>query len=292
MEIDEENDLEAVLGKIWDLHDKLSDAIHSISRDHFLRSSVSKPRHPDDFYYHHSSQKGTGPGSDQSAGRKKNKPAGFVFVKGFTLEEDDESPSVQEAKSLNAIRTALENLEDQLELFHNMQAQQRVERDVALARLEQSRVILAMRLADHRGKRYKFIEEAQELVGDVHEERHFVSTESLFGSAPRSPGENSLETKGKCSNILLNVLFSSFDFVKKSLRLDLAGGILGNAALVAFSVLALMRMQQAGFKEHHSLVYPPRQEDVLYTQTLTKVSRPPDSSSRHVKQLDVLSARG
>ncbi|PSS34264.1 Plastid division protein [Actinidia chinensis var. chinensis] len=31
-------DIEAVLENIWDLHDKLSDAIHSISRSHYLHS--------------------------------------------------------------------------------------------------------------------------------------------------------------------------------------------------------------------------------------------------------------
>ena len=39
---------------------------------------------------------------------------GFVSVKGFS---DDDS-AIREAKSFNAIRTALENLEDQLEFLH------------------------------------------------------------------------------------------------------------------------------------------------------------------------------
>ena len=96
MEIEE---IEAVLEKIWDLHDKLSDAIHSISRVHFL--SIKSLRKSD-----------------------KNKPLnnvdenrfGFVYAKDFRADEDD--LAIQEAKSLNAIRTALENLEDQLEFFH------------------------------------------------------------------------------------------------------------------------------------------------------------------------------
>nr|GMC68430.1 plastid division protein PDV1 [Ipomoea batatas] len=202
MEVEEEKEIEAVLEKIWDLHDKLSDAIHSITRAHFL-NSINKPRKPDDLYFHHRSKKRTGPDSDQNAGWKNE----------FRVDEEDDSAAVHEAKSLNAIRTALENLEDQLEFFHTVQTQQRVERDVALARLEQSRIILAMRLADHK-------------------------------------------------------------------------------ALVAFSMLALMHMQHAGCKERHFLDYPPRREDVLHNQTHTKVSRPQDSSSSGVKQLDVLSARG
>lgn len=93
MEVEE---IDAVLEKIWDLHDKLSDAIHSISRTHFLRSVKSSLR--------------TNNNSDDTGNRN-----GFVFVKGFP--PVDES-AIQEAKSLNAIRTALENLEDQLEFFH------------------------------------------------------------------------------------------------------------------------------------------------------------------------------
>lgn len=90
-------EIEAILEKIWDLHDKLSDAIHSISRTHFLNSTKTLRKSNN-----HKSSDDNGPG--------------FVFVKDFPLEGDDSS--VQEAKSLNAIRTALENLEDQLELFH------------------------------------------------------------------------------------------------------------------------------------------------------------------------------
>lgn len=97
MEIEE---IEAILEKIWDLHDKLSDAIHSISRAHF-HNSVKFVRKSD-----------------------KSKPLnnfdenrfGFVYAKGFRT--DDVDLAIREAKSLNAIRTALENLEDQLEFFH------------------------------------------------------------------------------------------------------------------------------------------------------------------------------
>ncbi|KAM6593115.1 hypothetical protein CsatA_000818 [Cannabis sativa] len=42
---------------------------------------------------------------------------GFVFVKDFRLHPDADS-AIREAKSLNAIQTALENLEDQLEILH------------------------------------------------------------------------------------------------------------------------------------------------------------------------------
>lgn len=94
-------EIDPVLEKIWDLHDKLSDAILSISRTHFLHSVNSVIR--------------------SDSGRKRNgvpendeNRNGFVFVKGFPLDDS----AIREAKSLNAIRTALENLEDQLEFLH------------------------------------------------------------------------------------------------------------------------------------------------------------------------------
>lgn len=96
MEIEE---IEAVLEKLCDLHDKLSDAIHSISRAHFL-NSVKAPKK-----------------SDKKNVVSDEKTGGYVFYKDFRVEQDDDS-AIQEAKSLNVIRTALENLEDQLEFFH------------------------------------------------------------------------------------------------------------------------------------------------------------------------------
>lgn len=96
MEIEE---IEAVLEKIWDLHDKLSDEIHLISRSHFLKSVKPSSR----------SEK-------RKTTHSEDKRPGYVFIKGFAV--DDNDSTIQEAKSLNAIRTALENLEDQLEFFH------------------------------------------------------------------------------------------------------------------------------------------------------------------------------
>lgn len=118
----EEKEIEAVLEKIWDLHDKFSDAIHSISRAHFL-SSVKSRGKTEDFHFPHRSTKNLEADSDQNAhgnGVRSdgNKIPGFVFVKEFRVGDEDDLAAVREAKSLNAIRTALENLEDQLEFLH------------------------------------------------------------------------------------------------------------------------------------------------------------------------------
>ncbi|CAI9274128.1 unnamed protein product [Lactuca saligna] len=259
----EMEEVEAVLEKIWDLHDKLSDAIHSISRSHFLHS-VKALRSSNDLF-----DRAADNNKKVSDGEVKG---GFVYVKDFPIEEDDHS-AIHEAKSLNSIRTALENLEDQLEFFHTVQTQQRAERDAAIARLEESRIVLALRLADHHGKNYKVIEEARAFVGQV--QNHSCSY-------------NNIEKK---SNILVNVVISSFNFAKKSLKVDHVGGLFGNAALFAVSMLALLHLHQVADRDrdrdHHGYISDLHQ--VKVNTNVTKVYIPEGSSSNG---LDVLSARG
>ncbi|GAA0166418.1 hypothetical protein LIER_40188 [Lithospermum erythrorhizon] len=240
MEIEE---IEAVLERVWELHDKLSDAIHSVSRAHFLTA------------------------------RKAQTKKGVA--------------DVEEAKSLHSIRTALEHLEDQLDFFHTVQTQQRAERDVAIARLEQSRLVLAMRLAEHHGKKHNVIKEAKAFVGDVREVSRFISPENLYGPSGEST-DNLVPNQGKRFNVF-NLLWSKIDFIKRVLKLDQMGGLIGNAALVALSMLLLM--QQAGLKGKNSLKQLPMQGDFLkrnQTVSPSEGSSPSGSSM----QLDVLLARG
>lgn len=114
MELDE---IEAILEKIWDLHDKLSDAIHSISRTHFLNSvkALKKPLEKRNKPYASNHNNNS---SNLNEAVEENGRPGFVFVKDFRGSDDDDVSAILEAKSLNAIRTALENLEDQLDFFH------------------------------------------------------------------------------------------------------------------------------------------------------------------------------
>ncbi|KAB1204976.1 Plastid division protein PDV1 [Morella rubra] len=279
MELEE---IEAILEKIWDLHDKLSDAIHSISRTHFLNSvkALRKPEKIKKLYSGKSNQNG--------AVEENGRATGFVFVKDFRADEDDDS-AIQEAKSLNAIRTALENLEDQLEFFHTVQMQQQVERDAAVARLEQSRIVLAMRLAEHHGKKYKVIEEALAFVGDVHDAGQFVSPENLSGPEYSPSGEKSATHEGNTSNILIKVLLSSCNFAKKSLKLDHMGGILGNAALVAVSMIAWLHLHQVAYKER-----PQNSQDNVYRNRNARQTSWVEESSPNggLSQLDVLAGRG
>ncbi|XP_052184446.1 plastid division protein PDV1 [Diospyros lotus] len=278
MEMDE---LEAVLEKIWDLHDKLSDAILAITRSHYLHSLKSLRK---------SDAAVLAPSGNKADDDLR---AGFVFVKDFPV--DDDYSAVQEAKSLKAIRTALENVEDQLEFFHTVQVQQRAERDAAIARLEQSRIILAMRLAEHHGKKYKVIEEALAFVADVRDAGRFVSPDNLYGSAPFRPGEHFAPCEGRRSSNLIKFLISGFEFAKKSLKIDQMGGILGNAALVAISMLALLHLHQVPYQGEQVLEVPGEQEDAAgYNTSGRKVSSwlEDSSSTGHLTNLDVMLARG
>ena len=166
--------------------------------------------------------------------------------------------------------------------------QQRAERNAAIAQLEQSRIVLAMRLAEHHGKKYKVIEEALAFVGDIQEANHFVSPEKLYRTPFSSSGENLATREGNRPNIFYNVLVSSFNFAKKSLKLECLGGVLGNAALVAVSMIALLQLQQVAHRDDHQ-----RHEDVFGNRRVRKVSRLPVSSSDdRLSNLDVLLARG
>lgn len=174
-------------------------------------------------------------------------------------------------------------------LLKTVQVQQRAERDAAIARLEQSRIVLALRLSEHHGKKYKVIEEALAFVGDVCDASGFVTPENLFGP-PISPGDNLANSEGKRPNILMRVLVSSVNFAKKTLKLDNMGGLLGNAALVAVSMIALVHLQQVSVKEQPQML-----DDKMYVnRNARKTSRMDggSSSTGRFSNLDVLLARG
>lgn len=172
--------------------------------------------------------------------------------------------------------------------LQTIQLQQRAEKDAAIARLEQSRIILALRLAEHHGKKYQVIEEALAFVGDVHDASRFISPDNLCNS-PTSPSKNIMSPGGQ-ANRFIKVLVSSFNFAKNSLKLDHMGGILGNAAIIAVSMIAMLHLQQVSYKEH-----PQRQKDTVYNRRGSKIRSQLEGSSStngRSKNLDVFLARG
>ncbi|PAN05114.1 hypothetical protein PAHAL_1G116000 [Panicum hallii] len=219
---------EAVLERIWDLHDRLSDAILASSRAHLLLPPPPPPP--------------TAPpagGARLRCGGGGGRDGG-VFVKGCA----GAAEAVAEARSLHAIRSALEDLEDHLQFLHTVQSQQRAERDAAIARLEQSRLVLAMRLAEHQGKRYRVIDEALAFVGEVSDKSRFISPEDVCATHSEDDAEHN---RGSSSRIMSSMLSCSLSLAKNSLRLDKIGGALGNAAVFAVSMLAFLQLHQIAF---------------------------------------------
>lgn len=171
-------------------------------------------------------------------------------------------------------------------VFQSIQVQQRAERDAAIARLEQSRIVLALRLAEHHGKKYKVIEEALAFVGDVHDASCF---DNFHGPSCSPSGDNMVTHGGKKFNIVSNVLVSSFNFAKKFLKLDNMGSIMGNAALYAISMIALLHLHQVANKEHQQK----HENNIYINRKAVRTSRSQEvSSNDRLSNLDVLLARG
>ncbi|XP_057547422.1 plastid division protein PDV1-like [Amaranthus tricolor] len=270
----EMEEIEAVLDKISDLHDKLSDAIHSISRTHFL-SSTKSFKNNNNSADHNNFKSNECHFFDHDFKTNNENVNGFVFFK---------DSAIAEAKSLNSIRSALEHLEQQLGFLDTVQIQQRAERDAAVARLEQSRIILAVRLAEHHGKRYKVIDEAMDFVGSVRDATScFMGPENSSNPPASAPFDHSMQQKGVDANIFVKLLFAGLDSAKRTLQLDKLSGVLGNTALFALSMLAMLHLQQATYKDNIGL---------KHYRTVKKSSLRDSSSSAQSSPLDVRFARG
>ncbi|XP_047060759.1 plastid division protein PDV1-like [Lolium rigidum] len=202
----------AVLETIWDLHDKVSDAIHALSRAHFLRT-VRR--------------------------RAGDRPAGLVYIKGVPDEEADLNAVAEEARSLHAIRAALEDLEDQLECFLAVHLQQEAERDVALQRLQQSHIMLSIRLKEHHGKNCKVIEEASEFINNVYHDIWPSLSVNKPEKSRSNSGVNATEKKEKGSNFFGWMVSSSLDLARNSLNMKNIGGLLGNSAVLAVGMVTM-----------------------------------------------------
>ncbi|KAL5975877.1 hypothetical protein ACLOJK_020205 [Asimina triloba] len=290
---------EALLEKIWEIHDKLSDAIHAITRSHFLKSLKSLKKSP-----------------------------GVVYTKDFHASSYDEA-AIAEARSLSAIRSALESLEDQIEFFHvtlspslccripfsfclmffmeiykplglvykplisavcqTFKSQQWSERAAAISQLEQSCNVLAARLADHHGNKSKVIEEAMAFVGNVKEN-------SRFSVQQNHCVEKLANHQRKGPNLWVQAFVSSFSSAAKSLKLEQMGGVLGHAALIAVGMLAFLQLHQVASKDDDLVVEACQaQDDSVHMKRRVKsisVQWGSPSMAYVNKHLDVLQARG
>jgi len=179
-------DIGVVLARASELHAKISDAIERAMRYEFLQttSRAGLRRSPN-----------TGVAEVVAVENGLSSPSSSA---GFDSKEYDSDsydrggggglPAVAapsgagdvnaEARSLSAIRDALEVLEEQLEALQAMQQQQRVDRDMALAELEESRGILLGMLKKHRGQEREVVREALAFAGE-HVEQETEEEEDL-----------------------------------------------------------------------------------------------------------------
>lgn len=253
-------EMEAVMERAWDLHDRISDAILSLSKSHFIHSIRKKPPSslPPSF---------SAPGNqdhgclkhDQNAAQQhisNGAPAPGPFPPNCAdfLQEED---LFAETRSLNAIRNALEVLENQLYFLHTLQLQQRADKDAALMRLEESRLMLLRRLREHRGRDLTVIQEALAFASDRDEAEdihsnpfaHQNSSTREANKAVRcnkneKTDENNENLQNKCQTGLTCFLNFSIQFMKNSEPLHRMAGVVAKVALIAVSMLTVLQLQQ------------------------------------------------
>jgi hypothetical protein len=145
-----------------------------------------------------------------------------------------------------------------------------------------------MRLAEHHGKNYGVLEEALAFVGSIKSNSHYVSPDHLYDSSRNPDGANSIPD-GIESNFVINAFASTFGFAKRALGFNHVKGVLGNAAIFAISVVAMLHLHQVATSEHHLQ----KKEDRFYRSQQRKTyGRDKSSADRSLDHLDVMMARG
>ncbi|XP_010255005.1 PREDICTED: plastid division protein PDV2-like [Nelumbo nucifera] len=118
---------------------------------------------------------------------------------------DDGGQADDEAESLLNIRDALESLEEQLASLQVLQQQQRYEREVTLAEIDNSRKILLKKLEEYKGEDLEVIHEASAFASETVEQKDDL----LLPPYPSRPPH---------SLVLDNSYSSHFSFARKFYR--------------------------------------------------------------------------
>lgn len=253
-------EMEAVMERAWDLHDRISDAILCLSKSHFMHSIRKKPPNPLPPSF-------SAPGNqnhgclkhDQNAAQHhiSNGAADPVSVPAHCADFLQEEDLFAETRSLNAIRNALEVLENQLYFLHTLQLQQRADKDAALMRLEESRLMLLRRLREHHGRELTVIQEAlafasdRDEAEDIHSNRCARQNSStretnkpVCCNKNEKTDENSENLQNKCQTGLTCFLNFSIQFMKNSEPLHRMAGVVAKVALIAVSMLTVLQLRK------------------------------------------------
>ncbi|KAJ7967369.1 plastid division protein PDV2-like [Quillaja saponaria] len=121
------------------------------------------------------------------------------------IEMNDAEDEDEEAERLLNIADALESLETQLSSLQALQLQQRYEKEVALAQIENSRKLLLDKLKEYKGKELEVIHEASTFAAETVEQNHDL----LLPPYPSRP---------PYSMCLENGFVSQIPFMHKSVR--------------------------------------------------------------------------
>ncbi|KAG2705557.1 hypothetical protein I3760_05G060700 [Carya illinoinensis] len=151
----EEEGIGLVLARATELRFKISNCIHK---------ATSTPSH----------------GPEQEDGKKQGGGEG--------QEEEEEEEEEEEMERLLNISDALQSLETQLSSLQTLQQQQRYEREVALAEIENSRKMLLDKLKEYEGKDLEVIHEASAFACETVEHNNDLQLPPY----PSRPPKNSL----------------------------------------------------------------------------------------------------
>ncbi|CAM6091921.1 unnamed protein product [Calypogeia fissa] len=170
----EPDEIGVVLARASELHAKITDAIERALKSEFLLSTSGgrSPKNGDSAAAVSAGDNASGGSPTSDSGRGGGKESSSRRTSESDGSHEQRGDGSAEARSLGAIRDALEVLEEQLEaLQQTVQQQQRTEKDAALAELEESRRILLRRLKDHRGREWEVVHEALAFAGEPVDDR-------------------------------------------------------------------------------------------------------------------------
>ena len=140
-------------------------------------------------------------------------------------------------------------------LSQAVQSQQQAERDFALARLEQSRIMLAIRLKEHHGNNHKVIDEASDFVRNAYQD----VWPSLSANKPEKCADSSNDM-AKGPNFFARMVSSGLAIAGSSFSIKNLGGALGNGAAFAIGIVTLLQLRWLASGAHSPTVgnYPYR----------------------------------
>jgi len=126
-----------------------------------------------------------------------------------------------------------------------VQSQQQAERDFALARLEQSRIMLAIRLKEHHGNNHDVIDEASDFVRNAYQD----VWPSLSVNKPEKCADSSNDM-AKRPNFFARMVSSSLAIAGSSFSIKNLGGALGNGAAFAIGIVTLLQLRRLASGAH------------------------------------------